>query len=49
MAIGIATTKANLHDGLSYNVMNTLSIKMLPSEPSVVFLNNIMDQVCKLF
>jgi len=45
MAIGIATTKANLHDGLSYNVVNTLSIKMLPSEPSVVFLNNIMDQV----
>lgn len=45
MAIGIATSISNLHNSLPHHVVTKLKVKMFVSEASVVFLNNIMDQV----
>ncbi|XP_001944167.2 origin recognition complex subunit 3 [Acyrthosiphon pisum] len=45
LAIGIATSISNLHNSLPHHVVTKLKVKMFVSEASVVFLNNIMDQV----
>ncbi|XP_060840179.1 origin recognition complex subunit 3 [Rhopalosiphum padi] len=45
MAIGIATSISNLHNSLPHHVVTKLKVKMFLSEASIVFLNNIMDQV----
>lgn len=45
LAIGIATSISNLHNALPHHVVTKLKVKMFVSEASVVFLNNIMDQV----
>ncbi|VVC34496.1 Origin recognition complex, subunit 3 [Cinara cedri] len=45
LAIGIATTISNLHNTLPHHVVTKLHVRMFISEASVVFLNNIMDQV----
>lgn len=45
MAIGIATSISNLHNSLPHHVITKLKVKLFVSEASVVFLNNIMDQV----
>lgn len=45
LAIGIATSISNLHSTLPHHVVTKLKVKMFISEASIVFLNNIMDQV----
>ncbi|XP_050542616.1 origin recognition complex subunit 3 isoform X2 [Daktulosphaira vitifoliae] len=45
LAIGIATSISNLHNALPHNIVTKLKVKVFISEASVVFLNNIMDQV----
>lgn len=45
LGIGIATSISNLHNALPHHVVTKLKVKMFTSEASVVFLNNIMDQV----
>ncbi|XP_015372173.1 PREDICTED: origin recognition complex subunit 3 [Diuraphis noxia] len=45
LGIGIATSISNLHNSLPHHVVTKLQVKTFVSEASVVFLNNIMDQV----